>query len=87
MIKTNQTIKQILDFNKTAMDNIFTAFSNIGDQREEIFRSYVDRALLPDSSKKMMLKYVEMYRKGWSDIKKVTDETYKTFTSNLEGDK
>lgn len=86
MTSANQTVKHILEFNKNALDNVFTAFSNIGDQQEEFFRSYIDRALLPGSSKKVVLKWMEIYRKGWSDIKKAADENYKTFTSNLEGE-
>lgn len=85
MISTNQTVKQILEFNKNALDNVFTAFSNIGEQREKVFLSYIDHTLLPDSSKKAVLELVDLYRKGWSDIKKAADENYKTLVGHLEG--
>jgi len=87
MISANQTVKQIMEFNKNNLDNVFTAFSNIGEQQEKIFRSYVDHTLLPDSSKKMVLEWVDLYRKGWSDVRKMTDENYKTFANHLESEK
>jgi len=88
MLKTGETIRQIMDFNKSAFDNSFNAMMNIGEQNEKMLRTMVDHSWLPDEGKRAVLEWVNIYRKGWTDFKKAADESYKTMAKySDEGEK
>lgn len=86
MLRTGESIRQIMDFNKNVFDNTFNAIMNIGEQNEKMFRTLVDQTWLPDEGKNAVLESINIYRKGWTDFKKATDETYKTMVKYLGED-
>lgn len=85
-MNANQTLKQIFDFNKNTFDNSFNAMMNIGEQNEKMFRSFMDQTWMPEEGKKVILEWVDIYRKGWVDFKKAADENYKAMVKYLGGE-
>lgn len=83
----NQTMMQIMEFNKNAFDNTYDAMMNIGDQNEKMFRTLMERSLVPEDRRKVILEWVDIYRKGWVDFKKAADDNYKTVVSYLDSEK
>lgn len=76
-----------MDFNKNAFDNTFNVMMNVGEQNEKILRSFVDQSWWPEEGKRVVLEWVDIYRKGWVDFKKAADENYKTVVKYLESEK
>jgi hypothetical protein len=83
----NQTMMQIMEFNKNAFDNTYNAMMNIGEQNEKMFRTLMERSLLPEERRKVILEWVDIYRKGWVDFKKAADDNYKTVVQYLDSEK
>jgi hypothetical protein len=53
MFEPNQMLKQMLDFNKTAFDNIFKAMLTIGEQNEKMVNTFLTQATwIPEEGKK-----------------------------------
>lgn len=86
MLRTGESIRQIVDFNKNAFDNTFNAIISIGEQNEKMLRTLVDHTWLPDEGKRAVLESINIYRKGCTDFKKATDETYKMLAKYLGED-
>lgn len=78
MMDPNQMLKQMLEFNKTAFDNSFSAMLTIGEQNEKMMQTFMSQATwLPDEGKKVIQDWVDAYKKGCQDFKKAADENYK----------
>lgn len=73
-----QTIKQMLDFNKKAFDNVFNSVSSLQDDTESLFSGLMERAnLITPEGRKIMSQLTESYRKGRVDFKTMADENYR----------
>ena len=82
MFEPNQMLKQMLEFNKTAFDNGFNAMLTIQEQNEKMLSTFLEQATwLPEEGKKLIQEWVEAYKKGIDDFKKVSDENYKKVDS------
>lgn len=76
-----QITKQILDFNKTAFDNAFSAMTVMQEQTERLFSNFMDKATwMPEEGKKTINNWIGMYKKGRDDFKTSADEGYKKVT-------
>jgi hypothetical protein len=74
----NAILKQLMDFQKTTVDNSFNAMKMVQEQTEKIARSFLDQAnWLPEEGKKVVDQWVSAYKKGQEDYKKVVDENFK----------
>jgi len=74
--------KEVLELNKSVLDNTFNAISTVQDQSAKMFTSVIDEAnWLPDEGKKIIIDWVSAYQRGRNDFKAVTDEKYKSFTN------
>jgi hypothetical protein len=85
MMDPNQMLKQMLDFNKNAFDNTFSAMLTIGEQNEKMLNTFLEQATwIPQEGKKLIQEWVDAYRKGCGDFKKAADENYKKVVDYFE---
>jgi hypothetical protein len=78
MEEYSQMFKQMINFNKTAFDNSFNALVTLQEQTEKMVNTFLDQATwLPEEGKKVTLDWIQAYKKGCEDFKKVVDENFK----------
>lgn len=76
-MEQNLLAKQVIEFNKTAFDNSFSAMSAIQDQTGSLVLSFLDKAAwFPEEGKKAMSDWILSYKKGREDFKTAADESY-----------
>ena len=69
--------KQILDFNKTTFDNTYNAMVLMQEQTEKMVNSLMEQATwIPAEGKKAMTEWVDTFKKGRGEFKKVLDESF-----------
>ena len=74
--------KQMIDFNKTAFDNIFNNMIMLQEQTEKMTNTFLNQATgIPDEGKKVITEWVKAYKKGREDYKKAVDESFKKVES------
>ena len=72
-----QIAKQMIQFNKTAFDNSFNAMTMVYQQNEKMLETFVSQAAwLPEEGKKAIKDWVNAYRTGCDDFKKLVDDSY-----------
>ena len=72
-----QLVKQILDFNKTTLDNSFNAMVLLQEQSEKLGKSTLDQATwLPEEGKKVIDDFTEAFKKGRDEFKKSVDDAF-----------
>ena len=77
-MEPNFMLKQMLNFNKTAFDNSFSAMLTIQEQNAKMVNTFLEQATwMPEEGKKLIRDWVGAYRKGCEDFKKTADENYK----------
>lgn len=73
-----ETMKQVLDFNKKAFDNVFNTLSSLQDETESLLAGLMEKAnWITPEGKKIMSQLSESYRKGRCDFKTMADENYR----------
>jgi hypothetical protein len=78
MEEYNLMFKQMITFNKTAFDNSFNALVTLQEQTEKMVNAFMDQATwLPEEGKKVTLDWIQAYKKGCEDFKKVVDQNFK----------
>lgn len=69
--------KQLIDFNKATFDNTFNAMVLLQEQTERMTKDFVDRATgLPDEGTKLFNEWIQSFKKGREEFKKVVDESF-----------
>ena len=77
-MEPNFMLKQMLDFNKTAYDNSFSAMLTIQEQNAKMVNTFLEQATwMPEEGKKLIREWVNAYKKGCEDFKKAADENYR----------
>lgn len=72
-----QIARQMIQFNKTAFDNSFNAMTMVYDQNEKMVGSFLQQAAwLPEEGRKAITDWMNAYKKGCDDFKKLVDENY-----------
>ncbi len=72
-----QIAKQMIQFNKTAFDNSFSAMTMVYEQNEKMLETFLTQASgLPEEGKKAIKEWMTSYSTGCSDVKKQVDENY-----------
>ncbi len=72
-----QIAKQMIQFNKTAFDNSFSAMTMVYEQNEKMLETFLGQASgLPEEGKKAIKEWMTSYSTGCSDFKKQVDENY-----------
>ena len=76
-----QIAKQMIEFNKTAFDNTFSAMIMMQDQTEKMVSGFVEKATwLPAEGKKAINDWTNTYKKGREDYKAAVDESFEKVT-------
>jgi len=72
-----QIAKQMIQFNKTAFENSFNAMTMVYEQNNKMVGAFLDQAAwLPEDGRKAITGWMESYKKGCEDFKKLVDENY-----------
>ena len=80
-METEKFAKQMIDFQKTAFDNTFTAVTMLQDQAERMVNTVIDQATwLPEESRRVIDEMVGAYKKGRTDFKGAMDENFEKMT-------
>ena len=72
-----QLFKQMFDFNKAAFDNTFKAMVMLQEQTERMTGTMLEQATwLPAEGRKVITDWVEAYKKGRENFKKIVDDNF-----------
>lgn len=72
-----QITKQMIQFNKTAFDNSFSAMRMVYEQNEKMVETFIGQASwMPEEGKKAIKDWMGAYRTGCDDFKKMVDDSY-----------
>ena len=72
-----QIAKQMIKFNKTAFDNSFSAMTMVYEQNEKMVGTFLQQATwIPEEGRKAIENWMQSYKKGCEDFKKMADENY-----------
>jgi hypothetical protein len=84
-----KVLKQMIDFNKTAFDNTFSAMVMLQEQAERSMADTVmDQATwLPEEGKKVIRDWVDAYKTGRDNFKKGVDDSFKKVEAFFAGSK
>jgi polyhydroxyalkanoate synthesis regulator phasin len=81
-----QMIKQMFDFNKTAVDKTFAAMAVMQDQTEKMFNLWLDQnKWYPEEGKKAMSDWVKTFKTSRDEFKSKMDEGYKKIEEYMAG--
>lgn len=81
-----QMMKQMFDFNKTAVEKTFTAMTVMQDQAEKMFNMWMDQnKWYPEEGKKAIAEWVKTCKKGRAEFKAKLDEGYEKLEEALSG--
>lgn len=73
--------RQMIEFNKTAFDNAFSAMVSVQDQTEKLVSGFLEKTTwFPAEGKKALNDWVNACKKGRDDFKTATDNGYKKVT-------
>ncbi len=70
--------KQVIDFQKAAFDNTFSAISMLQDQAEKTTNIFLESGIwpVPEEGKKIAKEWVQAFKKGREEFKKALDESF-----------
>jgi len=77
-VMDNRMAKQVIDFQKATFDNTFNAISMLQDQTEKAFSTILETGMvpLPEEGKKVINEWVQAFKKGREEFKKVMDDGF-----------
>jgi hypothetical protein len=77
MMDQKQIAKQMIQFNKTAFDNSFNAMTMVYEQNEKMLTTFLQQATwIPEEGRKAIENWMQSYKKGCEDFKKMADDNY-----------
>lgn len=69
--------KQMIDFQKTTFDNVFSAGAMMQDQAEQVFSTAVEQApWLPEEGKRAVDQWLQALKDGRRDFKEIVDDSF-----------
>jgi hypothetical protein len=73
-----QVFKQMLQYNKSALETTFSSMSMLQDQMEKTTKMFLDQAAwLPAEGKKVIEEWVKACKKGRENFKNAADDGFK----------
>lgn len=80
-----QALKQIMQTNKMAFDYNYTMMMSAYEQNKFLFYTFLNQAVndVPAETKSAIEEWLQTYRKGCDDLKKMTDEGYRLVEKSL----
>jgi hypothetical protein len=80
------TLKQMVQFNKTAFDQGYNALEILWKQNEKVTNTFLDQAVwLPEEGKKTVNEWMRILKAGCDDFKKTADQNYKNIEELFAG--
>jgi hypothetical protein len=77
-MEPKQMFKQMLDFNKIALDNTFNTMIMFQEQTETLGSMFMERnPLLHEEGKKAVKDWISTCKKGRDDFRKAVDDGFK----------
>ncbi|MGD2099764.1 MAG: hypothetical protein PVG35_19465 [Desulfobacterales bacterium] len=81
-----QIARQMIQFNKTAFDNSFNAMTMVYEQNEKMVTTFLQQATwMPEEGRKAIENWMQSYKKGCEDFKKMADENYQKVEAFFAG--
>jgi len=78
-------MKQVIEFQKTAFENSFSAIVMMQGQTEKLADQFITKnSLIPEEGQKMINEWRLSFKKGRDDFKKSIDENFKRIESMIE---
>jgi len=69
--------KQMIDLQKTALDNTFNSMVLLQEQTERMVHTMMEQAtFMPEEGKKILGEWVQTYKKGRDEFKKTVDDSF-----------
>jgi phage-related tail protein len=82
-----QIARQMIQFNKTAFDSSFSAMTTAYEQNEKMVATFLDQATwLPENGRKAIDDWMQAYKKGCEDLKKMVDDSYQKVEAFFAGE-
>ncbi len=76
-MEKQQAFKQMMEFNKTAFNNTFSAITLLHEQTERMINLSLEQAtMLPKEGKKVYTEWLKACTKGSETFKKVVDDGF-----------
>ena len=83
-----QTLKQMMQTNKMAFDYNFTMMLATYEQNKLMLHTFLNQSTdISAEAKDAIETWLQTYRKGCEDLKKMTDEGYQTVEKCMESSK
>lgn len=77
-MEPKEIFRQMIEFNKTTLENSFNAMVMVQEQTEKMVSAFVDQApWLPEEGKRVLRDWIDTYKKGRDDFKKIVDDSFK----------
>ena len=79
-----QTLKQMMEMNKLAFDNSYLMMMSTYEQNKLMLTAFMAQAGgMPVETKKAIDDWLQAYRKGCEDLKKLADDGYRMIADQL----
>ena len=73
-----ETMKQMIQYNKTVFENTFNSLAMLQDQMEKTMDMFLKQSSgLPAEGKKVVEEYAKAYKKARENFKNTVDESFK----------
>ena len=73
-----ETVKQMIQYNKTVFENTFNSLAMLQDQMEKTMDMFLKQSSwLPAEGKKVVEEYAKSYKKARENFKSSVDESFK----------
>jgi hypothetical protein len=80
-----QTLKQIMQTNKMAFDYNYTMMTSAYEQNKLMFHTFLNQSAdeIPAEVKSAIEEWLQSYRRGCDDLKRMTDDGYRLVEKSL----
>lgn len=80
-----ETLKQVMQTNKMAFDYNYTMMMSAYEQNKLMFHTFLNQSsdTVPVELKSAIEEWLQGYRKGCDDLKRMTDDGYRLVEKNL----
>jgi predicted outer membrane protein len=84
-----QALKQIMQTNKMAFDYNYTMMMSAYEQNKLMFYTFLNQSTddIPAEVKSAIEEWLQAYRRGCDDLKRMTDDGYRLVEKSLSSDK
>ena len=84
-MEQKQIVRQMMEFNKKAFDNSFSAMSELQEQTEKLMLNFLEKAeWIPEDGKKAMQDWIVNNKKSRNDFKAAADDSYRKVAELFE---